>query len=138
MMLKLVGLSLVMAIPGVIHLISPEKFLFILPEWLPFKIPGIILTGVLELILAAGLIYPRTRKISAITTAAYLGFLNFIHLYVAIYKIPMFGFDSNMVLWGRFFFQFVLIWWAMSVAKDATDSSVSLSAPGRVSPSQQI
>lgn len=51
-MIKVFGLSVLLTIPGVIHILTPEKFLFILPEWLPWKIPGIILTGVQELVLA--------------------------------------------------------------------------------------
>lgn len=119
-MISVIGLAIVLTIPGVVHLISPEKFLFLLPEWMSLKIPGIILTGVLELVLAAGLLYPKTRKLSALTTAWYFVLLNFIHLYVAVNKIPMLGYDSPVVLWGRFLFQFVLIWWAMTIARRKT------------------
>ncbi len=126
-MIQVIALCIILTIPGVIHIITPEKFLFLVPEWLPLKIPGIILTGVLELVLAAGLIYRRSRRSSAIATAVYLAFLNLIHLYVAVNRIPMFGYDSNLALWGRFFLQFILIGLAVLVAKNSYRSESSLS-----------
>jgi uncharacterized protein YqjF (DUF2071 family) len=38
-----------------------------------------------------------------------------IHIYVSVFKIPIFGVSHPAVLWGRTVFQFVLYFWALSI-----------------------
>ena len=50
---------------GILHLLFPEKFLFIMPAWMPFQIPLIYISGVAEIVLAILLLIKQTRRISA-------------------------------------------------------------------------
>lgn len=102
---------------GFYHLVSPEVFLVVIPSWVPFKNELILLTGVLEIILAALLLNPGSRKRSAELIAFYFLLLLPLHVYVALNDIPMAGVDHPVVLWGRVLFQFILIWWALSLRK---------------------
>jgi uncharacterized membrane protein len=47
---------------GLAHLIALEGFERFLPEWVPFRTMWVILTGILEILLAVGLLLPDTRK----------------------------------------------------------------------------
>ncbi len=50
---------------GVNHFLSPESYLPIIPDYLPSHDLINILAGIAEIILGIGLLFPKTRKISA-------------------------------------------------------------------------
>lgn len=115
--IKLWGLILILTIAGIIHLISPETFLIVFPGIVPFKIPIILLTGVLELILALGLALPKWRDQTAQLTALYLFMIWPVHFYMAIWEIPLGTLSSSWALWGRVMLQAPLIYWAYSLRR---------------------
>jgi uncharacterized membrane protein len=55
------SLGIVFVVVGLAHFASVENFSKMIPEALPYKPLAVILTGILELILAVGLIFPATR-----------------------------------------------------------------------------
>lgn len=57
---------------GVLHLINPESFLWLMPAWLPEPIALIYLSGVFELVCAAGLLF-KQRWAGWLTTLVLLG-----------------------------------------------------------------
>jgi uncharacterized membrane protein len=46
---------------GTIHLRHPELFLPVMPPWIPFHLPCILISGVFELLGGAGLLIPARR-----------------------------------------------------------------------------
>jgi uncharacterized membrane protein len=113
--IKLFGLSVLLVIAGLIHLISPEVFLPAFPAFVPYKIELIYITGLLEIILAAGLVIESKRNLAALSTAVYLVLLLPVHIYVSIYEVEIFGISNSVILWTRTAFQFVLIYWALQL-----------------------
>ena len=83
-----------------------------MPPYIPFHLEIVILTGILELLLAVGLVMDRSRNISAVLTSLYFIAIIPAHLHIAINQIPMFGISSPYLLWGRVAFQIVFIRWA--------------------------
>lgn len=116
--IKLTLLILVLIAAGIIHLVAPETFLIVFPEFVPGKIPIIFITGILEIILAIGLIVPKWRPLSAKLTAFYFIAIWPVHFYMAIWRIPLGSLSSPWALWGRVFLQIPLILWAASCAKN--------------------
>lgn len=57
---------------GTVHLVKPEVFEPLMPEWVPSHREVILGSGVLELACAAGLVLPRTRRLSGVASAALL------------------------------------------------------------------
>ena len=57
---------------GTVHLVRPETFAAIMPRWLPRHRELIYLSGVAELLCAAGLAHPRTRRAAGFASAALL------------------------------------------------------------------
>ena len=104
---------------GVMHFISPEFYLQLMPAWMPSHFALIYLSGVAEILLALGLIFNSTRKISAwLIIAMLIVFFIFIHVPQAIdfYQISHPYFWATLV---RLPLQFLLIWWAWVYTKPA-------------------
>ena len=57
---------------GTVHLIKPEFYEGIMPTWVPAHREVILGSGVLELLLAAGLLTPATRKVAGWGSVALL------------------------------------------------------------------
>ncbi len=108
---------IILTLAGLVHFMDPYAFANSIPPFVPFKLELIYLTGALEFLLVLGLMMKRTRPVFARLTAFYFIILIPIHLYVALYAIPMFGVSDPVFLWGRTLFQFIFIWWAYSLRK---------------------
>jgi uncharacterized membrane protein len=116
-MIRLLLLCLILIAAGLVHLLDPFSFINGIPSFIPFKLEVIFWTGILEFILAVGLILPKSRSLTSKITAFYFFLLLPIHLYVSWNVIPMFGISDPVILWFRTLFQFVFIWWAYSLRK---------------------
>ncbi|KAA1420796.1 hypothetical protein F0U44_00110 [Nocardioides humilatus] len=57
---------------GTVHLVKPEVFKPLMPSWVPAHREVIIGSGVAELLCAAGLAMPATRKVAGVASAALL------------------------------------------------------------------
>ena len=102
----------VYAAVGLLHLLVPERFLWIMPPWLAYPLFLICLSGVAEIVLAMLLISEKTRQLSAWLIIAML-----MVYFVVIHGAQSLDFykTGNEYLWLtliRLLFQFVLIRWA--------------------------
>lgn len=66
------GLAGLFASSGVLHLVKPQVYEPMMPKLIPAHREVIIASGVAELVLAAGLLHPRTRKAAGWGSAALL------------------------------------------------------------------
>ena len=57
---------------GVVHLVRPQTFEPLMPAWVPAHREVIWASGVAELVCAAGLLVPRTRRAAGLASAAVL------------------------------------------------------------------
>lgn len=57
---------------GVLHLVRPATFEPLMPAWVPAHGAVIAASGVAELVCAAGLAHPRTRRAAGLASAALL------------------------------------------------------------------
>jgi uncharacterized membrane protein len=60
------------AVMGVLHFVQPKPFERIIPKAVPAKKELVYASGVAELVCAAGLLHPRTRRAAGLTSAALL------------------------------------------------------------------
>jgi uncharacterized membrane protein len=112
------GLRLVLALVyfavGIIHLRSPQGFLPIVPDWVPWPAEVVLATGVAEVLGAIGLMVPRLRWWAGVGLAAYA-----VGVYPANIKHAMEGIalGGDVLGWGyhgpRLAFQPVFVWWAL-------------------------
>lgn len=98
---------------GINHFIKPEKYLAIMPPWLPFGKELVFISGVVEVILSCLLLPKATRRFAAwgIIVLLIAVFPANIQMSVNYYR------DNHPLFWVtliRLPLQLLLIWWAFS------------------------
>ncbi len=117
-------LAFAMTAVGILHFVTPEPFLKIVPPQLPAAMALVLLSGAFEVLLGLALLPQRTRKWAGWgLIALYLAVFP-ANLHMAINNI---SFDeaepiSPVVLWGRLPFQLLFIIWAYWVSRPDTPS----------------
>jgi uncharacterized membrane protein len=95
---------------GVNHFISPKTYLAIMPPYIPAHNLMVTLSGIAEIVLGIGLLFPATRSISAWGLILLLIAVFPANIYMAtasrFRKLPAW------IRWGRLPLQGILIWWA--------------------------
>ena len=102
-------LAVIMVTAGTLHLIRPEKFVQIVPDYLPAPGALVFISGCCEILGGVGLLIPRVRKQAAWGLVALFIAVFPANVNMAVNKILI---DNPLVLWGRLPFQAVLIAWA--------------------------
>lgn len=99
---------------GVVHLRSPEGFLPIMPDFVPFPRAVVLATGVAEIAGAIGLMVPQLRRAAAWGLAAYAVAVFPANIKHAIAGVALGG---EVLGWGyhgpRLLAQPVIVWWAL-------------------------
>lgn len=106
------GICLVFCFTGIGHFVKTQPMSEMLPSAVPFKIPLIYLTGVLELMAAAAVLFPQIRRYVAwCLILMLLSFLP-VNIYAAINRTGMGGHQWGPIyLLVRIPLQLVLIAW---------------------------
>ncbi len=112
-------LSAMMIAAGLLHLVRPEKFIQIVPDYLPAHRALVLASGVFEMLGGVGLLIPRVRKLSAWGLAALFVAVFPANINMAVNKIFI---DNPLILWGRLPFQIVLIAWAYWYTRPESES----------------
>ncbi|CAF4038297.1 unnamed protein product, partial [Rotaria magnacalcarata] len=103
-------------IAGIFHFVTPEFYLAIMPNYLPYHLELVYLSGVAEIICGLMLYLKRTRVFGAWLTIALL-----IAIYPANVQMAQNYWSKDhpqkYLLLARLPFQFVFIWWAYQYTK---------------------
>jgi uncharacterized membrane protein len=107
-----------LTVTGSLHFIAPRPYAEIVPEQLPSPYGLVYASGVAELLCAAGLAVPRTRRVAAWATAAL-----FVVVFPANVKMALDSTDRSVLyqagVWSRLPLQVPLVLWAVSIARRA-------------------
>lgn len=105
------------AIAGAGHLLRPDAFLPIVPEWVPWPREVMLATGVCEIAGAVALLTVRLRWIAGVMLALYALCVWPANIKHAIEGIPLPPIPGSWWYHGpRLVLQPVLIWWALFCA----------------------
>ena len=124
-------LALFLGFAGMMHFANPSFFNDIVPPWLPpSRIFWTYISGVAELVTAALLLRPATRRTGA--NAA-------VWLFIAVYPANIYmvwdwrneAASQQFISWARLPFQFLFIWVALQIARANPDSDKP-KAPGDI------
>jgi uncharacterized membrane protein len=108
------GLAAAMAVAGVTHFLMPTPFVQHLPQWVPERHALIYATGIVEMALAAGLIWPaQWRALAGLALAAYLMSVFPANVYVAVEAVDVDGQPGGVYPWLRLPLQAVFVWLAL-------------------------
>ena len=107
------AMALFMTFAGVSHFIRPENFLRIMPDYLPYHLAIVYISGFFEIAGGVGLLIPRLRKAAAWGLVALYLAVWPANIYMAVHRIS-FGEapTSDFLLWLRVALQVLLIVWA--------------------------
>lgn len=101
-------------ITGVMHFSNPDRFLPMMPPWLPWHMGLIYCSGALEILGGCGLAVRRTRRQAALGLTALLLAIFPANIHVALSGGNVEGLPSaGWYYWVRLPFQFVYIGWAL-------------------------
>ena len=107
-------LAAIFAAAGVLHLTFPGPFLAITPEWVPSPEAVIQVTGICEIVGAAGLLVPRLRQAAGIGLALYTVCVFPANIKHAVDHVVIGGATLGWWYHGpRLAFQPVIVWWAL-------------------------
>lgn len=106
LLLPIVALLLV---AGVAHLLAPDLFLRIMPDWAPWKYFWVVVSGIAELLLGVGLLLPRWRVLSAWLVIAMLAVYLPVHVLDLLRDQPVVG--SKLIAIVRLPIQLLLMGW---------------------------
>ncbi len=94
---------------GVLHLVNPSAFLWLMPPWLPLKTELIVISGVMELAAAIGLIFK-------LRWAPLLTVLTLLAVWPASWWFAIDSLTTNpeiaLIAWLRLPLQLPLLYWA--------------------------
>lgn len=110
---KTIALGLICAlfcISGVAHFLITEKFVGIMPPYIPFHYEAVYVSGVFELLGALGLLWQRTRKFSGYGLVLLTICVTPANVYMW-QNADLFPTFSSMVLSVRLVVQVFLIWY---------------------------
>jgi uncharacterized membrane protein len=112
-----IAFSVAYIVIGVVHLVSPEKLTYMIPDFLPYPQALVYISGVMEILLAILLLIPRYQRwagwgIIGLLVAVFPANIN-----VAINHLPAPGGlpAASWYVWSRLAFQPIYIawvWWA--------------------------
>ena len=115
--LKIVGMAFVFLWfmgGGVMHFISPEFFLAIMPPSLPYHEAAVAISGVFEIIGAVGLLFQRSRRMAGIGLFVLTLAVSPANIYMSL-NPELFPDVSELALTFRLVIQVLLlacIWWS--------------------------
>lgn len=86
-----IGLGILFVFTGIGHFIQTGPMAQMLPDFVPYRVPLVYLSGVLELAVAAGFFVPRTRRLAGWAAAAMLVLFFPANIHAALNHVPMGG-----------------------------------------------
>lgn len=93
---------------GVLHFVTPDVFVAIVPPYLPAALALVYISGVFELLGGVGLLVPKTRRAAAWGLLALLVAVYPANIHMLVNEIYLKGMaHEKWILWARMPFQFL-------------------------------
>ena len=103
---------------GALHFILPERYLAIMPPYLPWHAALVALSGAAELAGGMGLVLPKTRRAAGVGLVLLLVAVFPANVeMLARYRAQGAGWFAELLLWLRLPLQFALMWWVWRVSR---------------------
>jgi uncharacterized membrane protein len=101
-------------VAGALHFLTPAPYLRIMPPYIPWHLPMVLISGAFEILGGVGLLVPRARRNAALGLIALLIAVFPANIYMATNPIDAGAASIAPVLrWGRLPLQLLLVWWLL-------------------------
>lgn len=112
------GMAAALIFFGMDHLLTPDRYLPMIPSVLPYPAEIVLLTGLCELAGAIGLLVPWTRRLTGIMLAIYFVCVFPANIKNAVEGVVVEGLPTaSWYYWVRLLFQPIAIWWALRASE---------------------
>ncbi|MFJ1330459.1 DoxX family protein [Capnocytophaga canimorsus] len=109
------ALSIMFLFTATGHFFFTKGMAMMIPEFLPYKIEIVYVTGVLELLFSVGILLPKTRKLTAWSIIIFLFLVLPANIYASLhhinYQTATFDGNGTDYLWFRIPMQLLLVFW---------------------------
>jgi len=108
------ALAMALLFAGTDHWLTPERYLPMMPDYLPWHRQLVLFTGACEIAGAFGLLLPRTRRLAAALLALYFVCVFPANLHNALNGLTVDGLpQAQWYYWLRLPFQPLIILWTL-------------------------
>lgn len=112
-----IALAAMFLFTGVSHLALADGMVQMLPEWVPGRYPIIYLTGLMEIAMGIGFLWPPTQRFTGIMALAFLICVLPSNIYASLNSVDFGGnAQGPRYLFFRIPLQLFLIWWVWFMA----------------------
>lgn len=112
------GMAAALLFFGIDHLVTPARYLPMMPSFIPAPKEVVLFTGLCEVAGALGLLVPATRRLAGIMLAIYFVCVFPANIKNAVEGLSVDGLPSaQWYYWLRLLFQPVAIWWALRASE---------------------
>lgn len=112
------AMALALVSVGLDHWITPNRYLAMMPPWIPLHLELVWFTGAAEIAGAVGLLWTRTRALAAAMLALYFVAVLPANLHNVLNGLAVEGLpQAGWYYWARLPFQPLAIWWALYAAE---------------------
>ena len=118
LVLSRIAISLLFCTMGVLHFVSPDAFLKVMPPVFPAPYALVLISGVFEFLGGAGVLIPRLRRAAGLGLIALLIAVYPVNIYMFWRQVQTHAWDlTSTGLMVPLPLQFVLIWWIVSACQ---------------------
>ena len=112
------ALALSLFFIGSDHWINPQRYLAMMPPWIPLHLELVLFTGAAEIAGGLGLLLPNFRRLAGLMLALYFVAVFPANLHNALNGLAVEGLpQAGWYYWLRLPFQPLAIWWALFSAQ---------------------
>lgn len=103
---------------GTDHWVNPQRYLAMMPPWVPLHYEMVLFTGAAEIAGALGILVRKTRSLAGLALAAYFVAVFPANIHNALNGLAVDGLpQAAWYYWARLPFQPLAIWWALFSAQ---------------------
>ena len=108
------ALAAALFLVGSDHWLTPERYLAMMPPWIPLHLELVLFTGAAEIAGGLGLLLPAFRKAAGALLAAYFVAVFPANIHNALNGLAVDGLpQAAWYYWARLPFQPLAVWWAL-------------------------
>jgi uncharacterized membrane protein len=112
------AMALALLFAGSDHWINPQRYLPMMPPWIPLHLELVLFTGAAEIAGGIGLLWAKTRRLAGWMLAVYFVAVFPANIHNALNGLAVDGLpQASWYYWLRLPFQPLALWWALFSAQ---------------------
>jgi uncharacterized membrane protein len=112
------AMALALFFVGTDHWINPQRYLPMMPPWIPLHLELVLFTGAAEIAGGIGLLIPKLRRLAGAMLALYFVAVFPANIHNALNGLTVEGLPQvQWYYWVRLAFQPLAVWWALYSAQ---------------------